>query len=326
MPALVVRDLTTEFLTEAGPVRALDSVGFAIDAGETVALVGESGSGKSVTALSILDLIPHRTGRIVAGSVMLDGTELRRLDERQMQQLRGKHISMIFQEPMTSLNPLMAVGDQIGEVLRLHTDLSSRAVEARVLELLELVQIPDARQRARDYPHQFSGGMRQRVVIAIALACHPKVLIADEPTTALDVTVQAQILGLIRRLQRQLGIALLLITHDLRLVRTFADRVVVMYAGRKVEEAPVSTILNAPAHPYTKGLIGSVMDPRTAGKRARLQTIPGMVPSLSAMPSGCAFAPRCSFAEARCRNSKPTIEFVADGHVAACHVFARAAQ
>jgi peptide/nickel transport system ATP-binding protein len=319
-PVLDVNALKTYFFTRSGAVKAVDGVSFALARGETLAIVGESGCGKSVTAL--MRLIPDPPGRIVGGSISLDGVDILSLNNDEMRAMRGRDISMIFQEPMTSLNPVMTIGRQLGEVLRLHQTLSKSELRAKVVALLALVRIPEAAQRARQYPHQLSGGMRQRVMIAIALACNPKVLIADEPTTALDVTVQAQILELIVDLQKKLGTAVILITHDLGLVAQTAQRVIVMYAGRKVEEAKVEALFANPQHQYTRGLMASL--PRLGllrGETAatnRLQEIPGMVPPLTNLPPGCAFAPRCPRADERCRAENPRYEEKAASHWAAC--------
>jgi peptide/nickel transport system ATP-binding protein len=301
----------------------VDDVSFTLKRGETLALVGESGCGKSMTALSIMQLVPIPPGRIVGGSVTLDGRELLQLDENAMRAVRGNEISMIFQEPMTSLNPVMTIGDQIGEAIRLHQALPESAIAAKAVEMLRLVHIPEPAQRAAEYPHQLSGGMRQRAMIAMALACNPKVLVADEPTTALDVTIQAQILDLILELQRELGTALILITHDLGIVAETAQRVIVMYAGRKVEEAGVEALFELPLHPYSRGLIESIPrlpsmrgEPAVAG--ARLTEIPGMVPALTDLPWGCLFAPRCALADERCREAYPRYEEKRPNHWAAC--------
>ncbi|MCC7272824.1 MAG: ABC transporter ATP-binding protein [Alphaproteobacteria bacterium] len=322
-PVLEVDGLQTLFFTRQGVVRAVDDVSFAVGRGETLAIVGESGCGKSMTALSIMRLVPTPPGRIVAGTVRLEGRDLLALDEEAMRAVRGNEISMIFQEPMTSLNPVQTIGRQIREALTLHQDLSRPAAAAKAVEMLRLVRIPEPAQRAREYPHQLSGGMRQRVMIAMALACNPKVLVADEPTTALDVTIQAQILDLVLGLQRELGTGVILITHDLGVVAETAQRVIVMYAGRKVEEAVVERLFEAPLHPYTKGLLASI--PRLAimaGKGAvapeRLQEIPGIVPPLTSLPAGCAFAPRCAFADATCRAERPPYAEREAGHWAAC--------
>ncbi len=292
-----------------------------VAAGETLAVVGESGCGKSVTALSILRLVPSPPGRIVGGAIRFDGTDLLSLSEAEMRRIRGNAISMIFQEPMTSLNPVLTVARQIGETLRLHQGLDARAAERRAVEMLRLVRISEPERRARQYPHELSGGMRQRVMIAMALACHPKLLIADEPTTALDVTIQAQILDLMRELKTRIGAAIILITHDLGVVAEMAARVVVMYAGRKVEEALVRDLFRRPRHPYTLGLLASV--PRlgaTLGRAdpPRLAEIPGTVPSLREPITGCAFAPRCAWAVARCRAEAPALEAKSPEHFAAC--------
>jgi peptide/nickel transport system ATP-binding protein len=319
---LEVNGLKTYFFTRSGAVKAVDDVSFALARGETLAIVGESGCGKSVTALSLMRLVPDPPGRIVSGSIRLDEVDILALNDDALRALRGRDISMIFQEPMTSLNPVMTIGRQLGEVLRLHQPLTRSQLRAKIVELLALVRIPDAARRARQYPHQLSGGMRQRVMIAIALACNPKVLIADEPTTALDVTVQAQILDLIVELQRKLGTAVILITHDLGLVAQTAQRVIVMYAGRKVEEARVEALFAEPQHQYTRGLLASL--PRLgllrgeAAASGRLQEIPGIVPALNNLPPGCAFAPRCPRADERCRSETPAYEQKRPGHWAAC--------
>jgi peptide/nickel transport system ATP-binding protein len=320
-PLLAIDDLRTHFFTRDGVVRAVDGVSFGVGAGETLAVVGESGCGKSVTALSILRLVPSPPGRIVGGAIRFEGTDLLTVSEAEMRRIRGNAISMIFQEPMTSLNPVLTVARQIGETLRLHQGLDAHAAEQRAIEMLRLVRIPEPERRARQYPHELSGGMRQRVMIAMALACNPKVLIADEPTTALDVTIQAQILDLMRELKTRIGAAIILITHDLGVVAEMAARVVVMYAGRKVEEAPVRDLFRHPRHPYTLGLLASV--PRlgaTLGRAdpPRLAEILGTVPSLREPIIGCAFAPRCGWAVARCRVEAPPLEEKSPEHVAAC--------
>jgi len=316
---LEIRGLVTQFATDDGVVRAIDGVDLAIDRGETLGVVGESGCGKSVTALSVMKLIPTPPGRIVAGQILWQGRDLVPLGAAEMRALRSKEIAMVFQEPMTSLNPVYTVGAQIAEVLRLHEKLNRRAALARTVEMLKLVRIPHPEQRVHAYPHQFSGGMRQRVMIAMALACNPKLLIADEPTTALDVTIQAQILELIGELKAKLGMAVLLITHAMGVIAETAQRVIVMYAGRVVEEAPVATLFAAPRHPYTQGLIRSI--PRldaSALPRQRLDAIPGTVPSLLALPPGCRFAPRCPHARAACSAAVPALREVAPGHRVAC--------
>ncbi|MDE2007059.1 MAG: ABC transporter ATP-binding protein [Rhodospirillales bacterium] len=322
MSALLEVDaLRTHFATQDGVVRAVDGVSFTVDAGETLAIVGESGCGKSVTSMSILRLIAEPPGRI-AGSIRFQGRELLALSEAEMRKIRGNEIAMIFQEPMTSLNPVLTIGRQIGETLRLHQGLDAAAAEARTIESLALVGIPAPERRVREYPHQLSGGMRQRVMIAMALACNPKLLIADEPTTALDVTIQAQILDLMRALKQKIGSAIMLITHDLGVVAETAERVVVMYAGRVVEEAQVGPLFAQPLHPYTRGLLGAV--PKlgaslVAEGRGRLSEIPGLVPSLRAPIAGCAFAGRCALATELCRTAPPALEAKAEGHRVACH-------
>jgi peptide/nickel transport system ATP-binding protein len=324
MALLEIDNLQTHFRTPDGINRAVDGVSFHVKAGETLAVVGESGCGKSVTAMSVLRLIPEPPGKI-AGSIRFDGRDLLRMTEREMRDIRGNEISMIFQEPMTSLNPVLTVGTQIGETLRLHQGLDRRAAEARAVEMLNLVGIPEAARRVREYPHQLSGGMRQRVMIAIALACNPKLLIADEPTTALDVTIQAQILDLMRDLKTRVGAAIVLITHDLGVVAEVAERVVVMYAGKKVEEAAVGPLFRNPRHPYTQGLLGSVpkLGSSLTGAETRLQEIPGLVPSLKQRIDGCVFASRCPYATDLCRRVAPALESKAPGHAAACHYAAR---
>ncbi|PIT05082.1 peptide ABC transporter ATP-binding protein [Bradyrhizobium nitroreducens] len=317
---LDVRNLQTVFFTNSGLFRAVDDVSFTVKRGETLAIVGESGCGKSVTALSLMRLVPDPPGRIVGGSISLEGTDLLALDEAEMRAVRGNRISMIFQEPMTSLNPVMRIGDQIVEAVRLHRKLSSKEAGDVAVEMLRLVRIPEPARRAREYPHQLSGGMRQRAMIAMALACRPALLIADEPTTALDVTIQAQILALILDLQKELGTGLVLITHDLGVVAQTAQRVIVMYAGRKVEEASVEALFAAPKHPYTRGLMASIPVVPTPGiaAPARLNEIPGTVPSLVRLPRGCAFAPRCKLAIKRCEAEYPPLADWGGGHLAAC--------
>src|SRR5689334_9252719 len=295
---LDIADLRTWFFTRDGVVRAVDGVSFHVFPGETLAIVGESGCGKSVTSLSILRLVPSPPGRIVSGAIRFAGRDLLALPEAEMRRIRGNEISMIFQEPMTSLNPVLTVGRQIGETLRLHQGLSRQQAEAKAVEMLTLVGIPEPGRRVREYPHQLSGGMRQRVMIAIALACNPKLLIADEPTTALDVTIQAQILDLMRDLKHRVGAAIVLITHDLGVVAEVAERVIVMYAGRKVEEAAVGPLFRSPRHPYTQGLLGAVpkLGSSLTGTETRLSEIPGLVPSLKTRIEGCVFAGRGPFA------------------------------
>jgi peptide/nickel transport system ATP-binding protein len=320
---LDVEELRTYFFLRGGTLKAVDGVSFQLRPHETLAIVGESGCGKSMTALSLMRLIPDPPGRIVSGAVKLAGRDLLALDEAEMRQVRGKDVSMIFQEPMTSLNPVMTVGNQIAEALLLHEGLSRRDALRRAVDILRLVRIPEPEQRLRQYPHELSGGMRQRVMIAMALACNPKVLIADEPTTALDVTIQAQILDIILDLQKKLGTALILITHDLGVVAETAQRVIVMYAGKKVEEAPVGELFARPLHPYTHGLMASIprldlMRGAADTGRQRLQEIKGIVPPLTHLPPGCAFAPRCPFADDRCRREAPPYEEKRPTHLAAC--------
>jgi peptide/nickel transport system ATP-binding protein len=324
MALLEIDNLQTHFRTPDGINRAVDGVSFHVEAGETLAVVGESGCGKSVTAMSVLRLIPEPPGKI-AGSIRFDGRDLLKLSEREMRNIRGNEISMIFQEPMTSLNPVLTVGRQIGETLRLHQGLDKRAADARAVAMLNLVGIPEAARRVHEYPHQLSGGMRQRVMIAIALACNPKLLIADEPTTALDVTIQAQILDLMRDLKTRVGAAIVLITHDLGVVAEVAERVVVMYAGKKVEEAAVGPLFRNPRHPYTQGLLGSVpkLGSSLTGTETRLQEIPGLVPSLKQRIEGCVFASRCPYATDLCSRVAPALEAKAPGHTAACHYATR---
>ena len=320
MALLEVANLRTHFRTPDGVNRAVDGVSFHVDEGETLAMVGESGCGKSVTAMSILRLIPEPPGKI-AGSVRLQGKELLTCSDREMRKIRGNAISMVFQEPMTSLNPVLSVGRQLRETLRLHDGLDKKAAEARAVEMLAIVGIPDPHRRVREYPHQLSGGTRQRVMIAMALACNPKLLIADEPTTALDVTMQAQILDLMKDLKRRVGAAILLITHDLGVVAEVAERVIVMYAGRKVEEAPVTELFRTPRHPYTQGLLGAVpkLGSSLTGTITRLAEIPGLVPSLTLRIEGCVFASRCALATDLCRQVAPALETKAQRHLAACH-------
>jgi len=298
---LEVRDLHTHFPTRSGLVRAVDGVSFEIDRGELLGLVGESGCGKSITALSIMRLITP-PGKIVAGEILFEGQDLLKLSDQQMRQIRGDDIAMIFQDPMTSLNPVFTVGEQIAEALRLHRKLSRKDARSAAIEAMEEVAIPDPARRAQDYPHQLSGGMRQRVMIAMALACNPKLLIADEPTTALDVTIQAQILELLNSLRKSRELAILLITHDLGVVAEVADRVAVMYTGRIVEESPVEELFARPKHPYTEGLLRSVpkLTAEDVARGGRLETIEGVVPSPTELPPGCHFSPRCPYRMPRC--------------------------
>jgi oligopeptide/dipeptide ABC transporter ATP-binding protein len=317
---LDVIDLKTQFHTDDGVVKAVDGVSFHLDRGETLAVVGESGSGKSVTGLSLMRLIPPRSGRIVAGRILFEDRDIVQLSEREMCRLRGNEISMVFQEPMTSLTPVHTVGAQIAEAIAVHQHVSGRVAWSRAIEMLETVGIPEPAKRARSYPHQLSGGMRQRVMIAMALACNPKLLIADEPTTGLDVTIQAQILDLMRKLQRDSGMSILFITHDLGVVAEMADRVVVMYAGRAVEEAGVKDIFKDPKMPYTLGLMNSIprVD-RAAERQAELNPIPGNVPSPRDLPPGCAFHPRCGFMQqGRCTVDVPELIDSGAGHMVRC--------
>jgi peptide/nickel transport system ATP-binding protein len=322
MSLLEVRDLRTHFDTAAGTAKAVDGVSFSVAPGETLALVGESGCGKSVTAFSVMRLIASPPGRVVGGSVLFEGRDLLSLSDTEMRALRGHRLAMIFQEPMTSLNPVFTIGEQIAEAILQHRKVARRAAWARAVELLELVHIPDPARRAREYPHRLSGGMRQRAMIAMALSCEPRLLIADELTTALDVTIQAQILDLIEELKGRLGMGVLLITHDLGVVAQHAQRVAVMYAGRIVEQADVEQLFTAPLHPYTKGLLASI--PRPGVARGRLDEIPGMVPALTAMPAGCAFAPRCPSAFARCASAVPELADADGARSVACFVAAGA--
>jgi peptide/nickel transport system ATP-binding protein len=321
MALLEVENLQTHFGTSDGIVRAVEGLSFHVEAGETLGIVGESGCGKSVTSMSILRLVPEPPGK-VAGSIRFEGRELLRTSEREMQEIRGNAISMIFQEPMTSLNPVITVGGQISETVRIHQGTSAKDAEAKAIEMLRLVGISAPERRVREYPHQLSGGMRQRVMIAMALACNPRLLIADEPTTALDVTIQAQILDLMRDLKTRLGSAIMLITHDLGVVAEMAQRVIVMYAGRKVEEAPVNEIFARPMHPYTRGLLGAIPKLGSSlggGGRVRLAEITGHVPSLRTPILGCAFADRCVSVTDLCRRIAPAVEAKAPGHAVACH-------
>ena len=317
-PLLEIEDLHTFFYTDTGVARAVDGVSFRVHAGETVGVVGESGCGKSVTALSILRLV-RPPGRIEPGShIRFEGTDLMALDEHAMQKVRGNRIAMVFQEPMTALNPVFTVGDQIAEVARIHAGMSKRDAWAKAVEMLKLVGIPAPEQRAGEYPHQLSGGMRQRVVIAMALVMNPALVIADEPTTALDVTIQAQILELMADLSRRLGTSVLLITHDLGVVAENCARVIVMYAGEVVEEATTATLFDAAHHPYTEGLLGAM--PRVGGEAERLATIPGTVPPPTAWPTGCRFHDRCPYAWDRCAREHPPLYQIGGGHVSRCHL------
>ncbi|HLI28166.1 MAG TPA: ABC transporter ATP-binding protein [Chloroflexota bacterium] len=323
-PLLEVRDLAVEFVTQDGIVHAVNGISYALREGEALGIVGESGCGKSVSALTLMRLIPTPPGRIVRGEIWFRGRDLLKLRDEEMRRIRGHEIAMIFQDPMTSLNPVLTVGRQISEALELHKGLDRKAARQRTIELLEMVGIPSARTRVDDYPHQFSGGMRQRVMIAMAISCEPRLLIADEPTTALDVTIQAQILDLIQRLRRELGMAVILITHDLGVVAGLCDRIAVMYAGYIVEEAPAEDLFADPRHPYTLGLLRSI--PRIdEPRRERLIPIEGMPPDLINLPVGCPFAPRCAYAVDRSELEMPELRAVAPGHKVACWVDVREA-
>ncbi|MGE0723665.1 MAG: ABC transporter ATP-binding protein [Alphaproteobacteria bacterium] len=315
-PLLRVEGLATHFRTDRGTVRAVDGVSFTVARGRTVGVVGESGCGKSVTALSIMGLVPPAPAATVTGRVMLDGEDLLALPLQRLQDIRGDRIAMVFQEPMTSLNPAFPVGAQIAEAIVRHRGVGHAEARLRTIELLRRVRIPAPEQRYDEYPHKLSGGMRQRVMIALALACDPEILIADEPTTALDVTIQAQILDLLRRLRAETGMAIVLITHDLGVVAEMADEVIVMYAGRIVERAPVERLFAEPQHPYTIGLMGSI--PQLHLDQDRLAAIEGQVPSPAAPPAGCRFHPRCPFVEPACRADEPALDEIAPGHAVAC--------
>jgi len=324
-PLLQVRNLKTSLFTSEGEIKAVDDLSFDLDRNQTLAIVGESGCGKSMTALSLIGLVPEPPGRIVGGQVNLVGRDLLKLSEREMRGIRGNDISMIFQEPMTSLNPVYTAGSQIVEAIMAHGHTSKRKAHAKAIELLDLVRIPDPRARFDEFPHRLSGGMRQRVMIAIAVACEPSVLIADEPTTALDVTIQAQVLELLGDLQQEFGMGLIFISHDLGVVAEIADRVIVMYAGRKVEEASVDDLYYSPMHPYTRGLLAALpQGADTAGRTERLQEIPGVIPSLIDMPARCPFAPRCTDATMRCQEARPEHTVVGISRTVAC--FAREAE
>jgi oligopeptide/dipeptide ABC transporter ATP-binding protein len=315
-PLLEVRSLTTRFFTEDGVVRAVEDVSFEIFPGEVVSLVGESGCGKSVTGLSLLRLIPIPPGKIVSGELLFDRRNLLDLEEREMERVRGNDISMIFQEPMTSLNPVFTIGNQIMEALQLHQNLDKKEARRRAIEMLDRVRIPSPEERIDSYPHQLSGGMRQRAMIAMALSCQPKLLIADEPTTALDVTIQAQVLRLLKEIQREMEMAVMLITHDLGVVSEIADRVAVMYAGRIVESGPIETIFEEMRHPYTKGLLESI--PQLEEKRRRLNAIPGQVPNPMDLPIGCKFHPRCYLMIDDCKREEPPLFQVNGNHFSRC--------
>jgi len=319
---LEVKNLQTSFFTERGELKAVDSVSFDLFKGRTLGIVGESGCGKSVTSLSIMRLIPNPPGRIIGGEIVYKGRDLLKLGMEDMRKIRGNEISMIFQEPMTSLNPVFTIGNQLVEAIRLHQDLSKGEAINKAVEMLKLVGIPAPEKRVRDYPHQLSGGMRQRVMIAMALSCNPQILIADEPTTALDVTIQAQILDLLRDLQQKTGLSLMLITHDLGVVAEMAHEVVVMYAGKVVEHAPVVDLFRSPAHPYTQGLLNSIpvlsRDPTGKIKKTRLEPIPGIVPSLFDLPAGCRFQERCSKVADECKSVEPELSAFAPGREVRC--------
>ena len=313
---LEVSDLKTYFFMDEGTAKAVDGVSFEVDKGETLGLVGESGCGKSVSALSIMRLIPHPPGRIVGGQITLKGKNLLALDKEKMREIRGNEISMIFQEPMTSLNPVYTCGNQIEEAIILHQKVSKKTAREKAIEMLRLVGIPAPEQRVREYPHQLSGGMRQRVMIAMALSCNPSVLLADEPTTALDVTIQAQILRLLEKLQQELHMAVIIITHDLGVIAEVADRVAVMYAGKIMEYAEVRGIFDTPGHPYTQGLLKSI--PKLTETRERLMVIPGVVPNPLNFPQGCKFNPRCPLVIPECREREPDLRELTPGHLVRC--------
>ena len=314
---LSVENLVVEFTTPVGVVQAVNGISYSVAQGEIVAIVGESGCGKSVSARAVLGLVPDPPGKIVSGSIRLDGVELVGLDDQSIRELRGKDISMVFQEPMTSLNPVLSIGRQLTEAMQLHLGLSPSDVEKRAIELLKMVAISDPQDRLSQYPHQLSGGMRQRIMIAMALSCKPKLILADEPTTALDVTIQAQVLSLMQKLCQDMGVALVIITHNLGIVARYAQRVNVMYAGRIVETGSASALYGNPSHPYTVGLLNSV--PRLDQERGKLiEPIPGSPPDLAALGPGCAFAPRCRFVSERCHTETPALERVSDNHQSAC--------
>ena len=318
-PLLEVRNLQTTFdLTKKLSIQAVDGVSFRVHPGETLAIVGESGSGKSVTSLSIMGLLPKDVGRVSAGSIKLQGREITTLSDAEMRDIRGREIGMIFQEPMTSLNPVHTIGQQIAEMVIRHQKLSKSRARARAIEMLELVGIPEPKRRVDNYPHEMSGGMRQRAMIAMALACEPRILIADEPTTALDVTIQAQMLELMQDLQKKLGMAIIFITHDLGVVAEVADRVVVMYGGQVVETASVEDIFRNPRMPYTAGLMNSIPRLGSSINKKRLEAIPGTVPALTNLPRGCRFHPRCAYVQDICKAALPDLEEASDGHMIRC--------
>ena len=314
---LELKDLRVTLFTRRGALKAIDGLSLTVNHGETLGLVGESGCGKSMTSLAIMGLLPVPPAKIVGGEILLEGRDLTRLSDRKMQDVRGREVGIIFQDPMSSLNPVYTIGDQLSEVLRRHFRLDRAAARQRALELLDKVKIPDAKRRLDAYPHELSGGMNQRVVIAMAIACEPKLLIADEPTTALDVTIQAQIIDLLKEIQKASGMGMIFITHDLGVIADVADRVTVMYAGKKAEEAGIEELFANSRHPYTRGLIGATPKPGDE-RRHRLVEIPGVVPSLAALPTGCAFANRCPLAIERCRESQPALRAFGNGHQAAC--------
>jgi oligopeptide/dipeptide ABC transporter ATP-binding protein len=315
-PILDVRDLRTYFITSRSVVKAVDGVSFHVDENETLGIVGESGCGKTVTCLSILRLVPQPAGRIISGKILFDGEDILAMSEKQVQRLRGRRISMILQDPVTSLNPVFTIGDQIGEAIATHAKVKRSNLVAKVIEALKLVRIPAPEARIRDYPHQMSGGMKQRVVGAVSISCQPTLLIADEPTTSLDVTVQAQYLQLLKDIQRELGMAIIFVTHDFGIVATMCDRVVVMYAGKIVESAPVTDIFYKPAHYYTASLLKAV--PKLKTKVDRLVSIKGQPPKLGNLPDGCRFAPRCIRADDRCRRDEPSLLALDDNHDVSC--------
>ncbi len=316
---LEIKNLQTSFFTPRGVVKAVDGVSFGIESGETLGLVGESGCGKSVTALSIMQLVPQPQGRIVSGEILFEGQDLCRLTEKELGKIRGAKIGMVFQEPTTSLNPVYTVGNQIAEPIQLHLGLGKKQAWDMAAQMLQHVGIPSPRERLKDYPHQMSGGMRQRVMIAMALVCHPRLLIADEPTTALDVTIQAQILDLLKKLKKELGMAILLITHDLGIIADIAQRAAVMYAGKIVELAATNSLFAEPRHPYTEGLLRSIPRITEGGsKRSRLAAIPGSVPDLLNLPPGCSFQERCTYKMEICAKQEPVLQAVAEGHLVSC--------
>lgn len=317
-----IRNLKTYFDVRGGVLKAVDDVSLTIEAGETLGLVGESACGKSVTAASIMRLVPIPPGRIAGGEILFEGVDILKLPESEMRKVRGNMISIIFQEPMTSLNPVFTVGDQVAEVISLHKKLSQREIRDRVIEAFRLVRIPAPESRIKEYPHQMSGGMRQRVIIAMALACNPKLMIADEPSTALDVTIQAQILDLMNRLKEETGASILFITHDLGVIAEMAQRVAVMYAGKIMEEADVETLFSEPKHPYTIGLMSSIPILGIGKKEKRLSTIPGVVPSLFKLPEGCLFHERCSMVLKECDQLEPPVIDLGNGHIVRCHKYA----